>query len=201
MWTLATTVTSQFNDIRDSLYRATKVLVTQLENKSSQPSNVPIELVQVWILLTVYEFIQRNYQQGWMSAGHTFRLVQLLRLHEIDKPGGPSYHMPSPSPILSTSSMSSSSSFSSSSSLSIDLGIFGQSSEWVQREEMRRTFWIAYCLDRFPSMCNNLPMTFNEQTVRLSFHLKGLFMMLITVPDLLPPTGPRRRISKEPACR
>ena len=154
MWTLATTVTKQFDSIRESLYNATKTLAHRLENKNRQLSNIPIELAQIWVLLTVYEFMQRDYQQGWMSAGHTFRLVQLMRLHEIDRP-------------LGIGSCQMSASYSSASS---DIIPIGYSPDWVLKEEMRRTFWMAYCLDRFPSMCNNLPLTFNEQTVRESSH-------------------------------
>ena len=148
MWTLATTVTKQFDSIRESLYNATKTLAHRLENKNRQLSNIPIELAQIWVLLTVYEFMQRDYQQGWMS----------------DRPLGiGSCQMPSSNSIVFTSSAS----YSSASS---DIIPIGYSPDWVLKEEMRRTFWMAYCLDRFPSMCNNLPLTFNEQTVRESSH-------------------------------
>ncbi|KAI1770474.1 fungal-specific transcription factor domain-containing protein [Hypoxylon cercidicola] len=40
--------------------------------------------------------------------------------------------------------------------------------DWVDAEQKRRTFWLAYCLDRFISVRNNSPMTFSEQnTIRL----------------------------------
>ncbi|OTA90740.1 hypothetical protein M434DRAFT_22754 [Hypoxylon sp. CO27-5] len=40
--------------------------------------------------------------------------------------------------------------------------------DWVDVEQKRRTFWLAYCLDRFVSVRNNSPMTFGEQnTIRL----------------------------------
>ncbi|KAI0010259.1 fungal-specific transcription factor domain-containing protein [Xylariaceae sp. FL0662B] len=40
--------------------------------------------------------------------------------------------------------------------------------DWVDAEQKRRTFWMAYCLDRFVSVRNGSPMTFNEQnTIRL----------------------------------
>ncbi|KAI1410605.1 hypothetical protein F5Y13DRAFT_181286 [Hypoxylon sp. FL1857] len=40
--------------------------------------------------------------------------------------------------------------------------------DWVDAEQKRRTFWLAYCLDRFVSVRNNSPMTFSEQnTIRL----------------------------------
>ncbi|KAI1804324.1 hypothetical protein F4811DRAFT_571163 [Daldinia bambusicola] len=40
--------------------------------------------------------------------------------------------------------------------------------DWVDAEQRRRTFWVAYCLDRFISVRNNSPITFSEQnTIRL----------------------------------
>ncbi|KAI1654624.1 fungal-specific transcription factor domain-containing protein [Daldinia decipiens] len=40
--------------------------------------------------------------------------------------------------------------------------------DWVDAEQKRRTFWLAYCLDRFISIRNNSPVTFSEQnTIRL----------------------------------
>lgn len=36
-------------------------------------------------------------------------------------------------------------------------------SEWVEAEERRRTFWMAYSLDCFISLSNGSPRTFSEQ--------------------------------------
>jgi hypothetical protein len=35
-------------------------------------------------------------------------------------------------------------------------------SDWVDTEQKRRTFWMAYCLDRFVSMRTGSPLTFSE---------------------------------------
>ncbi|KAI1378441.1 hypothetical protein F4677DRAFT_466149 [Hypoxylon crocopeplum] len=37
--------------------------------------------------------------------------------------------------------------------------------DWVDAEQKRRTFWLAYCLDRFVSVRNNSPMTFSEEVM------------------------------------
>ncbi|PCH03971.1 Transcription factor [Penicillium occitanis (nom. inval.)] len=37
--------------------------------------------------------------------------------------------------------------------------------DWVTLEERRRTFWMAYLLDRFISVQNGLPLTLNEQVI------------------------------------
>lgn len=57
MWTLAASLSTQFQHIRDSLYTGTKQMLEAMERR------------------------------GWMSAGRVFRLVQLMRLYEIDGPG------------------------------------------------------------------------------------------------------------------
>ncbi|RYP78389.1 hypothetical protein DL771_000574 [Monosporascus sp. 5C6A] len=36
-------------------------------------------------------------------------------------------------------------------------------SQWVEAEQKRRTFWMAYCLDRFVSLRSGSPPTFSEQ--------------------------------------
>ncbi|KAL9110684.1 MAG: hypothetical protein Q9227_004861 [Pyrenula ochraceoflavens] len=41
-------------------------------------------------------------------------------------------------------------------------------SDWVENEQKRRTFWMAYCLDRFVSIRTGSQLTFHEQvTIRL----------------------------------
>ena len=41
----------------------------------------------------------------------------------------------------------------------------GFQGDWVDKEYMRRTFWVAYSLDRFTSMVDGLPLTFDEREV------------------------------------
>ena len=38
--------------------------------------------------------------------------------------------------------------------------------DWIDIESMRRTFWVAYTIDRFTSAIDGLPLTFNERHVR-----------------------------------
>lgn len=98
--------------------------------------SIDIEQVQAWILLTIYEFMRTNYRRGWMSAGRAFRLVQLMRLYEVDVPNTP-----------------------------ITQGNATTQQDWIQTEEKRRTFWMAYILDRFVSIRNEWPLTLDEQAV------------------------------------
>ena len=130
MWTLAASLSTQFQHIRDSLYTVAKQTLEAIELKSDQVEPLDIEQVQAWVLLTIYEFMRVSYRRGWMSAGRVFRLVQLMRLYEIDEPG-------TTAPPL----------------------------DCTVSEEKRRTFWIAYLLDRLVSIPRGWPLTLNEQMV------------------------------------
>jgi hypothetical protein len=134
MWALAAWVGSQFKDIQQDLYNHTRALLEDWEVNilSEAPS---IELVQAWILLATYEIMQVNYDRGWLSAGRCFRLVQLMKLYEVDVP-----------------------------QYRTDGDI--QDPE-TAREERRRTFWMAYSLDRIVNLINQMPLTLNEQVVSL----------------------------------
>lgn len=130
MWTLAASVSAQFQNVGDSLYRDTRRTLEALELKDTNIESINIEQVQAWILLAIYEFMRTDYRRGWMSAGRAFRFIQLMRLHEIDVPKC------IPTQI-----------------------------DWVETEEKRRTFWMAYSLDRFVSIRNGWPLTLTEQVV------------------------------------
>ena len=130
MWSLAASVSAQFQDVRDYLYRDTRRTLDNLELKDTNVESIDIEQVQAYILLAIYEFMRSDYRRGWMSAGRAFRLIQLMRLHEID--------VPSCMPMQA---------------------------DWIETEEKRRTFWMAYSLDRFVSIQNGWPLTLSEQVV------------------------------------
>jgi len=120
MWTLAASVSTQFQYLPDILYKNTKRLLDTLDNKDTNIGFIDLEQVQAWILLAIYEFMRSNYRRGWISAGRSFRLVQLMRLYEIDTPKG-----------------------------------IHNRGDWLEIEEKRRTFWMAYSLDRFSSVRND----------------------------------------------
>lgn len=130
MWALAASVSGHPKNVGESLYRDTRRRLEILELKTIDIESIDIEQVQASILLAIYEFMRSHYRRGWMSAGRAFRLIQLMRLHEIDAPD----HI-----LMQT--------------------------DWIDTEEKRRTFWMAYSLDRFISIRNGWPLTLSEQVV------------------------------------
>lgn len=136
MWTVAASLSAQLQHIRDSLYRDIRQMLESLELKDNNVEFTDIEHAQARLLLAIYEFMQMNYQRGWMSAGRCFRLVQLMRLYEIDGPDNVTRRQNST-----------------------------KQEDWIKTEEKRRTFWMAYSLDRFISIRHEWPLTINEQVV------------------------------------
>ncbi|KAL8720572.1 MAG: hypothetical protein Q9225_002591 [Loekoesia sp. 1 TL-2023] len=136
MWTLAMSLSTQFESVRETMYTETRQMLETLDLCESDMGSVRIEQAQAWILVTFYEFLRTNYRRGYISAGRVFRLVQLLRLHEVD-----------------------------SLTINIGNSNPASGGDWVATEERRRAFWVAYCLDRFISIGNRGLLTLSEEVI------------------------------------
>ncbi|KAL2810518.1 fungal-specific transcription factor domain-containing protein [Aspergillus granulosus] len=130
MWTLAASFSAQVQQLAQSLYDETRRMLDILEVKGREIDTTDIEHLQACLLLAIYEFMHSYDRRSWMRAGYAFRLVQLMRLFELDSPTN-------------------------------GLGSF----DWIEVEEKRRTFWVAFCLDRFLSIRNRWPLTLIEHLI------------------------------------
>lgn len=139
MWALAASLSTQFQLERRGLYTEARQLLLALEAEvvvgQTSASAVRLEQVQAWMLLVLYELTNADltYQRGMLSAGRAFRLVQIMRLYEIDRDDVPR----------------------------ADQG-HGEM-DWIELESLRRAFWLAYTIDRFSSAIEGLPLAFNER--------------------------------------
>ncbi|CAH0046809.1 unnamed protein product [Clonostachys solani] len=86
VWTLSTLFSAQFRDLTETIYLEAKQLLGGLIASFERDSSGDTQLVQASVLVAICESIRAHYQQAWMSAGRSFRLVQGMRFHEIDKP-------------------------------------------------------------------------------------------------------------------
>ncbi|XXH03303.1 hypothetical protein Hte_009701 [Hypoxylon texense] len=140
MRTLAAGASTSFQQLSKSLYADTRRTLEKLDDANEQNSiaSVPLEHIQAWLLLAHYEFMHKPYHRAMMTAGHAFRMVQVALLHQVDacEPGlTPAGFEAKPD------------------------------SPWVEAEQKRRTFWVAYCLDRCASLHGTCPLTFHEDAV------------------------------------
>lgn len=149
MRTMAAAMSAQFRSLSQTLYQET---LRFLEVRSHTPTltdsiEMPLEQIQAWLLLAHYEILRVNQHQAMITAGRAFRLVQMARLYELDREetsGDANHH---------------------------DGLVDGQQSpkpdpEFAELEEKRRTFWLAYSLDRFLCSRNDWPLTLQEEMVR-----------------------------------
>lgn len=142
MWTLAATLSAQYQHLCDMLYMQTRQTLESLDVRQDETESVEVQQIQAWLLMTMFEVMRTNYTRCCVSAGRSFRLIQLAKLYEIDLHGGDS-PVPSGAHTPDTPAQTT----------------------WIEVEERRRTFWCAYILDRLISLRNNCPLTLNEQSV------------------------------------
>lgn len=182
MWTLASSLSSQFQVDGRKLYEKTRQALHSLE--SDEPYHqISLEQAQAWTLLAIYELTCQDLHRGMMSAGRAFRLIQMMRLYELDGPQTPH-----------TMRLE---------QYEGQLALQGPvQDDWIDVETKRRTFWLAYTIDRFTSMVDGLHMFFDEQLVSLPkviFSCQGSSIDL--VPDPYPPAGSRGKLCKWPSNR
>lgn len=170
MHTVAAAKSAQYHSLGDALYQETCQLLESQHtrklsrsgsasidnindlnpNKSCAGQQIPLELVQAWLLLAHYEFLRIDEHQAMLTAGRAFRLVQLARLYDVDEgsSGGGVDDIP----------------------LNPFDGSDGDEHEedlsYAITEEKRRTFWLAFNFDRFLCSRNEWPLTLQEEAVR-----------------------------------
>ncbi|KAF7596103.1 hypothetical protein BBP40_003365 [Aspergillus hancockii] len=135
MWTLVTLLSMQFRDLTEPLYRETKQMLESLSSGSTDQTGCETELAQTWVLVATFESMRASNREAWMSAGRAFRFIQGMGYHEID-------------------------------SLSNAKGVHtGLGDGFIETEEKRRVFWMAYFLDHLFSIRNDWPITLNEHVI------------------------------------
>ncbi|OQD79589.1 hypothetical protein PENANT_c047G06132 [Penicillium antarcticum] len=134
MWALAAAATAHLQHMRDSLYLCARCKLEALDNQTDCASSASLQAAQGWLLVTHYEFRYMNYSRAWITAGRAFRIIQLMKLYEIDR-----YH-----------------------TTALDLSF---AEPWTEIEEKRRTFWLAFCLDRLLNISDQWPLTLHEEPV------------------------------------
>lgn len=135
MWTLACSVTDKYNSLKDHFYQRARKYVEQDYLKGHGEHMISVAHAQTHILLASYEFKMMFFPRAWMSTGSAVRLTQMMGLHRLDGAG-------------------------------LDVKqCLPPPRDWTEREERRRTFWMAFCEDRYASIGTGWPMTFDEKDI------------------------------------
>ena len=138
MWANAASVSDKYFDAKELFYRRARKYIDLDEMKGQGEGMVSVAHSQTWTLISMFEFKHMYFPRAWMSAGRSVRLAQMMGLNRLDGVG-------------------------------LDVKqVIPPPKDWIEREERRRTFWSAYCTDRFASTGTGWPMTIDERDVRMS---------------------------------
>ncbi|KAA8894115.1 putative C6 transcription factor Prf [Sphaerosporella brunnea] len=139
IWTLAASVSDEHSSLQTHLYRKARKYLEDSEMKGHGEGIISVASSQAWLLITTYEFKLMYFPRAWMSTGRAVRLAQMMGLHRLDG-SGLEVKQCLPAP-----------------------------KDWIEREERRRTFWLAFCLDRYASIGTGWPMTIDERDILTNF--------------------------------
>lgn len=135
MWTHACMVSAKYSAYTEHFYARARKYAEMDEMRGHGEGIITVSHAQAWTLIGTYEFKVMYFPRAWMSVGRGSRLAQMMGLHRQDRVG-------------------------------LDVKqTLPPPRDWTDREERRRTFWMAYCQDRYASIGTGWPMTFDEQDV------------------------------------
>ncbi|KYK55992.1 binuclear zinc transcription factor [Drechmeria coniospora] len=135
MWTLACSITDKYTDLKDLFYKRARKYVEADYVKGYGEHMISVAHCQTHILLACYEMKMMYFPRAWINTGSAVRLAQMIGLHRLDG-NGLDVKQCLPPP-----------------------------KDWTEREERRRTFWMAFCEDRYASIGTGWPMTIDERDV------------------------------------
>jgi len=151
MWCLASSITDKYMHHQDIFYRRARKYIELDEMKGAGEAYASLAHGQTWSLICTYEFKMMYFPRAWMSCGRAARLALMMSLNRVDGIGMDAKQCLPPP------------------------------RDWTEKEERRRTFWMAYCVDRYASIGTGWPMSIDDRDVKfLSFRLDHL---LIFIPD------------------
>lgn len=138
MWTQVCSITPKYSSLQEHFYARARKYAESDEMKGHGENMITLAHAQCWSLIGAFEFKMMYFPRAWMSCGRATRLCQMMGLHRLDGAG-------------------------------LDVKqCLPPPRDWTEREERRRTFWMAFCQDRYASIGTGWPMTIDEQDVSSS---------------------------------
>ena len=138
MWCIAASVSERYYGHQEIFYQRARKYAEADEMKGRGEAYCSIGHAQCWILITSYEFKLMYFPRAWASSGRATRLCHMLGLNMLDGVG-----------------------------LDVKLSL-PPPRDWTEQEERRRTFWMAYCVDRYASVGTGWPMMMDERDVSIA---------------------------------
>ena len=135
LWTHAAHVSPKYSALTPHFYARARKYAEQDELRGFGESMITVTHCQCWSVIASFEFKMMYFPRAWMSVGRAGRLALLMSLNSQDR-------------------------------AAIDVKqALPPPRDWTEREERRRTFWLAFCQDRYASVGTGWPMMFDERDV------------------------------------
>lgn len=136
IWCHAALVSDRYYPLHGELYRcALKHAELDEKTESVRQGVVAVSHCQTWILISIYELRMTFIPRAWVSIGKTSRLALTTGLNQMHGP-----------------------------TQGVEMCI-SPPTDWVEREERRRVFWMAFCIDQYAMVGTGRPSTINETDV------------------------------------
>lgn len=135
MWCHAASVSDKYYFLHHHFYQRARKYAEMDEMKGFGENIISLAHCQMWILTGSYEFRMIYFPRAWLSVGKATRLALMMGLNRLDGHG-----------------------------LDVKQSMLPPK-DWTEREERRRTFWMAFCTDRYASIGTGWPMVIDENDV------------------------------------
>lgn len=136
VWTLGASSSPKHAGMVDTLYRRARHYLERDEMHGVGERMINIATVQAWQIVSHYEFKMMYFPRAWLSTGRTSRLALMMGLHRVDG------------------------------SITDAKQCIPPPKNWVEKEERRRLFWMAFAGDRYASIGTGWPMTIDEADIQ-----------------------------------
>lgn len=135
IWCHAASISDKYYGLHNHFYHRARKYAEMDEMKGFGENIITLSHCQTWILIGSYEFRMIYFPRAWLSVGKAARLALMMGLNRLDGTG-----------------------------LDVKQSMFPPK-DWTEREERRRTFWMAFCTDRYASIGTGWPMIIDENDV------------------------------------
>ncbi|PYH99122.1 hypothetical protein BO71DRAFT_314722 [Aspergillus ellipticus CBS 707.79] len=135
IWSHAASVSDKHSELHGIFYQRARKHAELDELKGLGERVVSLAHCQTWLLISTYEFKMMFFPRAWLSSGKSSRLAIMMGLNRLDGQG-------------------------------LDVKqTLPPPKDFTEKEERRRVFWMAFCVDRYASIGTGWPFTIDERDI------------------------------------
>ncbi|KAK9242165.1 fungal-specific transcription factor domain-containing protein [Lipomyces tetrasporus] len=139
VWTTAAAMSSKYRQYAGVFYSRARKYLEQVQMRGHGENVASLAFTQAWVLIAMYEYRVMHFPRAWLSAGVACRSAIMLQMHIMD------------------------------SNMTGVKQCLPPPTDLIEIEERRRTFWCAFCADRYASVGTGWPLIIDE--VDIASHL------------------------------